>query len=64
MKRVKYCAICKNSMMLDFQKDTKEAICPHCGAAFKYRLLGKSMFEIVSDALPPLDEDLAPALCG
>ena len=64
MKRVKYCAICKNSMMLDFQKDTKEAICPHCGASLKYRLLGKSMFEIVSDALPPLDEDLAPALCG
>ena len=64
MTRVRNCAVCKNSMMLDFQKDTKEAICPHCGAALKYRLLGKSMFEIVSDALPPLDEDLAPALCG
>jgi hypothetical protein len=51
-------------MMLDFQKDTKEAVCPHCGAVLKYRLLGKSMYEIVSDALPPLDDDLAPALCG
>ncbi len=66
MVHVRNCAVCNNSMMLDFQKETKEAVCPHCGAALKYRLFGKSMCEIISESLPfpSFDDDLSPAMCG
>ena len=64
MVRIKNCAFCKNSMMLDFQKETKEAVCPHCGAALRYRLLGRSMYEIISDIFPTAEDEPAPAMCG
>ena len=64
MVRVRNCAICKNSMLLDFQKETKETVCPHCGAALKYRLMGNFIYEIISESLPSFDDDLTPAMCG
>ena len=65
MTRVRNCAVCKNSMILDFQKETQEAVCPHCGAALRYRLLDRFMFEIISESvtLSALDDDLPPAMC-
>ena len=64
MTRVRNCAVCKNSMILDFQEETQEAVCPHCGAALRYRLLDRFMFEIISESFAVLDDDLPPALCG
>ena len=66
MIRVRNCAVCKNSMMLDFQNEMQEAVCPHCGASLRYRLLDRFMFQIISDtvALSALDDDLPPAMCG
>ena len=49
MTRVRNCAVCKNSMMLDFQEEIQEAVCPHCGAVLRYRLLDRFMFQIISD---------------
>jgi hypothetical protein len=53
-------------MILDFQKETQEAVCPHCGTALRYRLLDRFMFEIISEsvALSDMDDDLPPAMCG
>jgi hypothetical protein len=52
-------------MILDFENDTKEAVCPHCGAAFRYRLLGRSMCEFISELFPSsYDDSLEPAKCG
>ena len=64
MVRVKHCAICNTSMILDFENDTKEAVCPHCGAAFRYILLGRSMCEFIADLFPSYDDSLQPAKCG
>jgi len=63
MKRVKYCAICHNSMVLDFEQQKKDGVCPHCGTAFQYRLLGRAMCEIISDCFPGYD-DFIPAKAG
>lgn len=46
MVKVKRCAYCRNLMILDFEKTPKDGICPYCGAAFRYRLLGNSICEI------------------
>jgi len=53
-------------MILDFQKEIQEAVCPHCGAAIRYRLMDRFMFEIISEsaALSILNDDLPPAMCG
>ena len=64
MIRVKHCAICNTSMILEFENDTKEAACPRCGAAFRYRLLGRSMCEFISELFPSCGDSLEPAKCG
>lgn len=64
MKRVKYCAICNASMILDFENNAKEAVCPHCGTMFQYRLLGRATCEFISECLPALDDDFIPAKAG
>ena len=64
MTRVRNCAVCKNSMILDFQEETQEAVCPHCGTMFQYRLLGRAMCEFISECLPALDDDFIPAKAG
>ena len=64
MLRIKNCAICKNAMILDFDKELKEGVCPVCGTAFRYRLLGRSMCEFISELFPSYDDSLEPAKCG
>ena len=63
MLRVKYCAICKNAMILDFDKELKEGVCPVCGTQYQYRLLGRSMYELISDLIPD-EVPLLVAQCG
>lgn len=63
MLRVKNCAICKNAMILDFDKGLKKGVCPACGTPYQYRLLGKSMYELISDLIPEQDDYLV-AQCG
>ena len=63
MLRVKNCAICKNAMILDFDKELKSGVCPACSTPYQYRLLGKSMYELISDLIPEQD-DYHSAQCG
>ena len=63
MLRVKNCAICKNAMILDFDKELKEGVCPVCGTQYQYRLLGRSMYELISDLIPD-EVPLLVAQCG
>ena len=46
MVKVKRCAYCRNLMILDFEKQPKDGVCPYCKLSFRYRLLGNSMCEI------------------
>ena len=52
MVKVKRCAYCKNLMILDFDKQPKDGVCPYCEVTFRYRLLGNSMCEI--DLMDPI----------
>ncbi len=63
MLRIKNCAICKNAMILDFDKELKEGVCPVCGTQYQYRLLGRSMYELISDLIPD-EVPLLVAQCG
>lgn len=63
MLRVKNCAICKKSMILDFDKELKQGVCPVCGTPYQYRLLGRSMYELISDLIPE-DDPIPVAQCG
>lgn len=64
MKRVKNCAVCHNMMVLDFEQQKKDGICPHCGTTFQYRLLGRAMCEFISACFPAYDDDFVPAKAG
>ena len=64
MIKVKNCAICHNSIILDFESQKKECVCPHCGNTFQYRLLGKTMYEMISAFFPTDENDMSPAQCG
>jgi hypothetical protein len=64
MIKVKNCAICHNSIILDFESQKKECVCPHCGNTFQYRLLGRSMYEVISDISPAGENDYQSVYCG
>jgi hypothetical protein len=50
-------------MILDFDKELKDGVCPVCGTPYRYRLLGRSMYEVISDLIPE-DEYVPIAQCG
>lgn len=62
MVRIKNCAICKQAMVLDFDWYFKPASCPKCGAAFQYRLLGSSIYEIVKEPISFRNERIRSAI--
>lgn len=64
MVRVKNCAICHNCILLDFDQQKKDGVCPRCGATFQYRLLGRRMFEVICDRFPAADEEMLSVQCG
>lgn len=64
MVRIKNCAICHNCILLDFEQQIKDGICPRCGATFKYRMLGRRMFEFISERFTVEEDDLLSVQCG
>ena len=46
MVRATKCARCQNYMLLDYNRQPQEALCPWCGKPLRYRLIGSSIREV------------------